>query len=49
MKKMNLEKINKELLSKDIHYVEPMSEYKSLAQIHCFDFNKSLSGEPNFE
>lgn len=49
MKKMNLEKINKELLSKDIHYVEPMSEYKSLAQIHCFDINKSKSGEPNYE
>lgn len=49
MKKMNLEKINKELLSKDIHYVEPMSEYKSLAQIHCFDINKSKSEEPNYE
>ena len=49
MKKINLEKINKKLLTKYIRYVEPMSEYKSLAQIHCFDINKSKSGEPNYE
>ena len=49
MKKINLEKINKKLLTKYIRYVEPMSEYKSLAQIHCVDINKSKSGEPNYE
>ena len=30
MKKINLEKINKKLLTKCIRYVEPMSEYSNL-------------------
>ena len=36
---INLEKINKELLSKNIHYVEPMSGSNSLAEICYFDIN----------
>ncbi len=39
MKKINLEKINKKLLTKYIRYVESMSEYKSFALILCFDIN----------